>query len=104
MFYRELLLPPLARSAAFCAWQFELEAGDPPIVQHSIPPDGTTNFALVRTDQGEQLAVLVGPSLVAHQLPVTRGWRYATFRVRAAGKSARIPTRGGGCSVRPSSL
>jgi AraC-like DNA-binding protein len=82
MFYRELLLPPAARSTVFCAWQFELEAGDPPIVQHSIPPDGTTNFALVRTDQGEQLAVLVGPSLVAHQLPVMRGWRYCGLRLR----------------------
>jgi AraC-like DNA-binding protein len=97
MFYRELLLPPLARSAAFCAWHFELEDGDPPIVQHSIPPDGTTNFALVRTDQGEQLAVLVGPSLVAHQLPVTRGWRYCGLRLRPEAVRAllgRVPAPG----------
>lgn len=82
MFYRELLLPPDARSAAFCAWHFELEAGDPAIVQHSVPPDGTANLVLVRAADGTQFVGLVGPALVAQQRPVMRGWRYCGLRLR----------------------
>jgi hypothetical protein len=82
MFYREVPLPPSARHVAFCAWRFEMEAEDPPLVQHSIPPDGTTNLVLVRSPDGAQFVSLVGASLAAEQLPVTRGWRYCGLRLR----------------------
>jgi hypothetical protein len=61
MFYGEIPLPLPARQAAFCAWRFELEGQDPPVVQHSIPPDGTTNLVLVRSPDSGPFVSLVGP-------------------------------------------
>lgn len=90
MIYCEVPLPEPARGAAFCAWRFMLEPDDPPLVQHQVPPDGTTNAVLVVTSAGARLARLVGPSLASLEVPVLRGWRYAGLRLRP--EAARLVT------------
>lgn len=82
MIYRELALPLALKRAAFCAWQFLVEPHDPALVQHSIPPDGTTNLVLSRTPAGDLHAKLVGPSLAAMDVPVAQGWSFAGLRLR----------------------
>jgi len=47
MIYREIEVPDAMAHAVLCAWQFVLEPSDPALVQHQIPPDGTTNLVLV---------------------------------------------------------
>jgi AraC-like DNA-binding protein len=82
MIYREVGLPSALVGAAFCAWQFLIEAGDPPLVQHSIPPDATTNLVLLRDPGGQLHAHQVGPALAARTVPVMQGWSYAGIRLR----------------------
>lgn len=82
MIYSEFPLPPTARNAAFCAWRFALERGDPELVGHSIPPDGTTNLVLVRAPDGGIQAQLAGPSLTARTERVAREWTYVGLRLR----------------------
>ena len=82
MFFREILLPEGVRGAAFCGWQFVMEPGDPSPIQHSIPPDGTTNLVLVRSPDGALYAHQVGPSLTSQIVPVMQGWRYGGLRLR----------------------
>lgn len=82
MIYREHLLPPPLRRAFLCAWDFALEPADPPVVQHSIPPDGTSNLSLTRARDGTLHRRLVGPSLVGVVVPVMQGWTYRGFRLR----------------------
>lgn len=82
MIYREILLPEPVRGAAFCGWQFVMEPADPSPVQHSIPPDGTTNLILVRSPDGAFHASLVGPSAASSTVPVMQGWHYGGLRLR----------------------
>ena len=82
MIYREILLPDSVRGAAFCGWQFVIEPGDPSPIEHTIPPDGTTNLVLVRAPDGALYAHRVGPSLRSETVPVMQGWLYAGLRLR----------------------
>jgi AraC-like DNA-binding protein len=82
MIYRESELPAALRHAAFCAWQFVMEPGDPSPVQHSIPPDGTTNLVLLREPSGALHGIIVGPSLACAEVPVMQGWEYGGLRLR----------------------
>lgn len=82
MIYREILLPPEMRVAAMCGWQFLMEPHDPQLVQHSIPPDGSSNLVLVRSPDGAVHARVVGPSPVAQMVPVMQGWLYCGLRLR----------------------
>jgi AraC-like DNA-binding protein len=82
MFYRERELPATLGQAALCAWHFSLEPGDPPLVEHKVPPDGTTNFVLVRDVQGDCYTQLIGPTLAAYPVPVSIGWTYCGLRLR----------------------
>lgn len=99
MIYRETALPAAAGRAAFCAWEFVMEPADPSLVQHSIPPDGTTNLVLVRAPAGDFHAMIVGPSLASDQVPVMQDWRYGGIRLRpeaaarVIGKATRIGGR-----------
>ncbi len=85
MIYREVELPEALNGAAFCAWRFVIEPTDPPHVQHSIPPDGTTNLVLVR-DAGARL----------HPGSSDRAWRARRYRSCRAGA-----TPGFGCAPKP---
>ncbi len=82
MFYREHALPPETAHAALCVWSFALEAGDPPLVQHKVPPDGTTNLLVALAPDGQAFRRLVGPSVKAAHIPVAHGWSYAGLRLR----------------------
>ncbi len=82
MIYREILLPETVRRAAFCGWQFVMEPGDPSPVQHSIPPDGTTNLVLVRSPDGAFHSSFVGPSVTSSMVPATQGWQYGGLKLR----------------------
>lgn len=82
MIYREVAVPDVLAGSAFCSWLFVMEPTDPPQVQHSIPPDGTTNIVLIRTPQGDLYPRLVGPSLAGQIVPVMQGWSYAGLRLR----------------------
>src|SRR5690349_16391651 len=82
MIYREILLPEAVRGAAFCGWHFVMEPDDPREIQHTIPPDGTTNLVLVGSRDGALYAHQVGPSLKSQVVPAMRGWRYAGLRLR----------------------
>lgn len=82
MIYREIALPHALAGSALCAWQFVMEADDPPLVQHKVPPDGTTNLVLVRDALGVLYSRLIGPSLAGYTVPVTQGWSYAGLRLR----------------------
>lgn len=82
MIYREYPLPEAARGAAFCAWRFVLEPHDPPMLDHSIPPDGTSNLALIVAPDGTAHTMLLGPRLFARNVPVAQGWRYVGLRLR----------------------
>ncbi|HEY0013405.1 MAG TPA: helix-turn-helix transcriptional regulator [Allosphingosinicella sp.] len=82
MIYREHALPPAARAAAFCAWRFAMEPGDPETVLHSVPPDGTGNLLLVLGPDGTQVRRLVGPSVAVQSGPIHAGWLYAGLRLR----------------------
>ena len=82
MIYRVIALPEALRRAALCAWQFLLEPGDPGSLQHQVPPDGTTNLALIRADDGNLYPRLIGPALAAFTVPVTAGWHYTGLRLR----------------------
>ena len=82
MIYREILLPEAVRGAAFCGWHFVIEPGDPSPIEHTIPPDGTTNLVLVRAPDGALYAHQVGPSLTSQTVPVMQGWRYGGLRLR----------------------
>ncbi len=82
MIYREVPLPAPLTRFALCAWQFLLEPADPPVVQHQVPPDGTTNLVLIRSEDGGLYPRLVGPSLAAFAVPVVQGWSYAGVRLR----------------------
>lgn len=90
MIYREHPLPAEALAAAFCAWRFALEAGDPKSLVHTIPPDGTTNLLVVLGPDGERSARVVGPSLVAQTTRVHAGWRFAGLRLRPEAAVARF--------------
>ena len=82
MIYREVRLPAETMRAAFCAWRFELEEHDPPLLEHTVPPDGTVNLVLIRAPGGEEFVSVVGASLVAQQVPVAIGWSYCGIRLR----------------------
>jgi AraC-like DNA-binding protein len=82
MIYREIEVPEAVQGAVQCAWQFLLEPHDPPALEHQVPPDGTTNFVLVRAPDGSRFARLVGPRLAAFSVPVMQGFRYAGLRLR----------------------
>jgi len=82
MIYCELPLPEPLRRVALCAWHFRLEEGDPPILQHQVPPDGTTGLTLIRSGEGLMQARLVGPMLAAFTVPVMKGFDYAGLRLR----------------------
>ena len=82
MIFREIPLPGAVRGAAFCAWQFVMEAGDPSPIQHTIPPDGTTNLVLVRSPDGAFHASIVGPTIASQIVPVMQGWFYGGLRLR----------------------
>lgn len=82
MIYRETEVPGPIRRAAFCAWEFVVEAGDPVVLQHSIPPDGTTNLVLIRSPDQALFAQLVRPSLTAMTVPVAQGFHYCGLRLR----------------------
>lgn len=106
MIFREIPLPDAVRGAAFCGWQFVMEPGDPSPVQHTIPPDGTTNLVLVRSPDGAFHASIVGPTIASQVVPVMQDWLYGGLRLRPEaarrllaeqpGLGARLPiTRGG---------
>jgi len=82
MIFREILLPEAVRGAAFCGWEFVMEPGDPSPIQHTIPPDGTTNLVLVRSPDGGFHPSLVGPSVASDEVPVMQGWLYCGLRLR----------------------
>ena len=82
MIFREILLPEAVRGAAFCGWEFVVEPGDATPIQHSIPPDGTTNLVLVRSPDGASYPSLVGPTVASQIVPVMRGWRYGGLKLR----------------------
>jgi AraC-like DNA-binding protein len=86
--YRELPLPDSLRGAFLCAWEFRLEPGDPPVVQHSIPPDGTSNLSVASAPDGTRHRRLAGPSLVSAAVPVVQGFRYTGLRVRPEAQRA----------------
>ena len=88
MFYREHPLPPTVAHAAFCLWSFALEAGDPPFLIHTVPPDGTTNLLATLSPDVSVYSRLVGPSIEAAQVPVSQGWRYAGLRLRPEAAAA----------------
>jgi len=78
--YREL--PEPVQHFALCAWQFLLEDGDPTLVQHQVPPDGTINLVMIRSAEGDLYPRLVGPCLAAATVPVVLGWSYCGLRLR----------------------
>lgn len=82
MLYREVATPGPLRDVALCSWLFRLEADDPPEVEHSIPPDGTTNLLLTRTPDGFLHPSMVGPSLIATTIRIPRGFVFAGLRLR----------------------
>jgi AraC-like DNA-binding protein len=82
MIYREVAVPAALRGAILCAWQFEVEPHDPPVVPHRIPPDGTTNLVVTRASDGSIHPSLVGPSLASVTIPVMRGFLYCGLRLR----------------------
>jgi AraC-like DNA-binding protein len=82
MIYQEVALPDPLRTIALCAWLFTIEADDPSEVMHSVPPDGTTNLLLFRFPDGTLQPLLVGPSLAAETIPITRGSTFAGLRLR----------------------
>jgi AraC-like DNA-binding protein len=90
MIFREIALPDALSSIAFCAWQFLLEPHDPAAFQHVIPPDGTTNLALILPAGAPSRPILVPPSLAARTVPVAQGTRYAGLRLRP--EAARMVT------------
>jgi AraC-like DNA-binding protein len=90
MIYRESALPPSLARAAFCAWQFTLEPHDPPVVQHQIPPDGTTNLGLARFPDGNSVAFHVGPTLAAFTVPVPQGAVSWGLRLRPEAAAAAL--------------
>lgn len=104
MIYREAALPPELSSAAFCAWQFVLEPDDPPVVQHQVPPDGTTNLGLTRWSDGNLMAFQVGPTLAAFTVPVPQGAVSWGLRLRpeAAGAVTGRPPRIGDWELKES--
>jgi AraC-like DNA-binding protein len=90
MIFREIALPDGLSSIAFCAWQFVVEPHDPPAFQHVIPPDGTTNLALILIAGAPPRPMLVPPSLAARTVPVAQGAYYAGLRLRP--EAARMVT------------
>jgi AraC-like DNA-binding protein len=81
MIYRELEVPEPLTGIALCAWRFVMELGDPALVEHMVPPDGTTNLVLVRSAHGA-FASIVRPSLASVHVPVQQEWDYAGLRLR----------------------
>lgn len=82
MIYREIALPVAMRRFALCAWRFLLESGDPPAVQHQVPPDGTAGFVLTRGADGALHSFQIGPTFAATNVPVFQGYAYAGLRLR----------------------
>jgi AraC-like DNA-binding protein len=52
------------------------------MVDHMVPPDGSTNLVLVRGPGVGAFASIVGPSLQAVRVPLQQGWHYAGLRLR----------------------
>jgi AraC-like DNA-binding protein len=80
--YQELPLPGALAGIALCAWRCVMEPGDPALVEHMVPPDGTTNLVLTRSADEFRFAMLVRPSLASMPVPVQQGWAYAGLRLR----------------------
>lgn len=82
MLYRESPLPKALTGIALCAWLFTLEDSDPPVVEHQVPPDGTTNLLLTRAPDNSLHPILIGPSIAAAGIPAVRGFTHAGLRLR----------------------
>jgi len=82
MIYREIALPDSLRAVALCAWQFVIEAKDPPSFPHQVPPDGAAGLVLTRAPDGSLHARLLGPALAAFTVPVAQGFDYVGLRLR----------------------
>jgi AraC-like DNA-binding protein len=82
MLYREVPVPRGLAHVALCGWLFTLDESDPAVVEHSIPPDGTTNLVLTRAPDASLHPILVGPSITAARTMVAQGFTHAGLRLR----------------------
>lgn len=106
MIYREIPVPVAMRHTAFCAWRFEVEDADPPLVEHRVPPDGTINIVVRQTLAGDVSRLLTGPSLAAKTVPALRGTRFCGLRLRPEAALAVVrctPEVGGSIDLPPES-
>lgn len=73
-------------------WRFECLTPPQDPVQHTVVPDGLVSLTGVFAGQELVVALLVGPSINAHVVPVRGGVRHAGIRLRvgAAGALLRV--------------
>ncbi len=88
MTYEEL--PPSPDFAQFIEryWAFEIEASDPPVIEHVIVPDGTISLTFAEGVGPDPILVIIGPFSIARKMPVFRGARFRGVRFRAGAASA----------------
>ena len=88
MVYEEYTPPGSLRAAIASFWRFELEARDPDVVEHAIPPDGGVSLAVGWSERGVERVVVVGPRLSALRVPARREVRYVGVRTTPGGAGA----------------
>jgi|CXWL01.1.fsa_nt_gi AraC-like DNA-binding protein len=100
MRYEETPPPDQLRAAIASLWRFNVDRHDPPTFDHTIPPDGCVNLAVVRSAGSIERIAVVGPRLSALRVPVRRGVEYFGLRARpeagwvvAGGPPARLRER-----------
>lgn len=82
MRYEEIPPPDHLRAAVASLWRFNVDRHDPPSFDHTIPPDGCVNLAVVRSAGLIERIAVVGPRLSALRVPVRRGVEYFGLRAR----------------------
>lgn len=82
MRYEEIPPPDRLKTAVASLWRFHVDQHDPPSFEHTIPPDGCVNLAVVYSAGSIERIVVVGPRLSALRVPVRRGAGYVGLRAR----------------------